>query len=49
VCILATRPRQFGSREYGLPCVLIVKHVAAGERHEKGQLEQILRDHGATL
>jgi 2,3,4,5-tetrahydropyridine-2-carboxylate N-succinyltransferase len=49
VCILATRPRQFGTHEYGLPCVLIVKHVAAGERHEKGQLEQILRDHGATL
>src|SRR6202158_6256003 len=29
VSILATRPRRFGTREYGLPCVLIVKHVAA--------------------
>jgi len=49
VCILATRPRRFASHEYGLPCVLIVRHLAPGERHEKGQLEAILREHGATL
>ena len=49
VAVTATRPRKFGSREYGLPCILIIKHLHEGERHDKGQLESILRDHGATV
>jgi 2,3,4,5-tetrahydropyridine-2,6-dicarboxylate N-succinyltransferase len=49
VGILATRSRRFGSHDYGLPCVLIVRHLAPGERHAKGQLEAILREHGATV
>ena len=27
----------------------IIKHLHEGERHDKGQLESILRDHGATV
>jgi 2,3,4,5-tetrahydropyridine-2-carboxylate N-succinyltransferase len=49
VAVSATRPRRFGSHEYGLPCILIIKHLHEGERHDKGQLESILRDHGATV
>jgi 2,3,4,5-tetrahydropyridine-2-carboxylate N-succinyltransferase len=49
VAVSATRPRKFGSHEYGLPCILIIKHLHEGERHDKGQLESILRDHGATV
>ena len=49
VAVTATRPRKFGSHEYGLPCILIIKHLHEGERHDKGQLESILRDHGATV
>ena len=43
------RPRKFPGGEFGLPCVLIIKHLHEGERHDKGQLESILRDHGATV
>ena len=51
VAITATRPRRFGSHEYGLPCVLLIKHLAEGERHDKGRLEMLLsraRRHGLT-
>lgn len=47
VVIGATRPRRFAGGEYGLPCALVIKHLEAGERHEKGRLEDILRAHGA--
>ncbi len=49
VAVMATRPRRFGDHEFGLPCVLVVKHLEDGERHDKGRLESILRDHGAAL
>lgn len=49
VAISATRPRQFGSHTYGMPCVLVVKHLREGNRHEKNVLNEILRDHGAAL
>jgi 2,3,4,5-tetrahydropyridine-2,6-dicarboxylate N-succinyltransferase len=49
VAISATRSRQYGSHTYGLPCVLIVKHLTEGLRHEKNVLNDILRDHGAAL
>ena len=52
VAILATRPRRFGEHgqhEFGLPCVLVVKRLSEGERHDKSQLNDVLRDHGATL
>ncbi len=35
--------------EYGLPCVLVIKHLNEGERHDKSVLNDILRDHGATI
>jgi len=49
VAITATREKKFGSRTFGLPCVLIIKHLNDGERHDKGKLNDILRDHGATI
>jgi 2,3,4,5-tetrahydropyridine-2-carboxylate N-succinyltransferase len=49
VAITATRPRRFGSHEYGLPCVLVIKHLNEGERHDKSVLNDLLRDHGATI
>jgi 2,3,4,5-tetrahydropyridine-2,6-dicarboxylate N-succinyltransferase len=48
VAILATRPRSFGANEFGLPCVLVVKRLPEGERHDKAALNDLLRDHGAT-
>jgi 2,3,4,5-tetrahydropyridine-2-carboxylate N-succinyltransferase len=48
VAVNATRPRRFPGGEYGLPCVLIVKRLGEGERHEKARLNEILRDHGVA-
>jgi 2,3,4,5-tetrahydropyridine-2-carboxylate N-succinyltransferase len=49
VAIGATRSRTFGGGEFGLPCVLVIKRLAEGERHDKTKLNGLVRDHGATL
>src|SRR5262249_27697618 len=48
VAIAATRPRTYPGGEFGLPCVLVVKRLSEGERHDKAKLNDILRDHGAA-
>jgi 2,3,4,5-tetrahydropyridine-2-carboxylate N-succinyltransferase len=48
VAVMATRPRAFPGGEFGLPCALVVKRLAEGERHDKAQLEAVLRQHGVT-
>jgi 2,3,4,5-tetrahydropyridine-2-carboxylate N-succinyltransferase len=48
VAVSATRPRQFPGGEFGLPCVAVIKRLAEGERHDKAQLNDILRDHGVA-
>jgi 2,3,4,5-tetrahydropyridine-2-carboxylate N-succinyltransferase len=47
VAVSGTRIRKFPGGEYGLPAVLILKRLPAGERHDKSALNEILRDHGA--
>jgi 2,3,4,5-tetrahydropyridine-2-carboxylate N-succinyltransferase len=49
VAISATRPRTYSGGEFGLPCVLVVRRLTPGERHDKSQLNAILRDHGGTV
>jgi 2,3,4,5-tetrahydropyridine-2-carboxylate N-succinyltransferase len=49
VAVLAMRNRAFPGGEFGLPCVLVIKHLNEGERHDKSLLNQVLRDHGATV
>jgi 2,3,4,5-tetrahydropyridine-2-carboxylate N-succinyltransferase len=46
VCIGGTRARSFPGGEYGMPCVLVLKRLAAGSDHDKLALNDILRDHG---
>ncbi len=48
VAIAATRPKSFPGGEFGLPCVLVVKRITEGERHEKGRINEILREHGVA-
>jgi 2,3,4,5-tetrahydropyridine-2-carboxylate N-succinyltransferase len=48
VAVSATRPRAFPGGEFGLPCVLVIKRLDEGERHDKAQLNSILRDHGVA-
>jgi 2,3,4,5-tetrahydropyridine-2-carboxylate N-succinyltransferase len=49
VAVSATRARRYPGGEYGLPCVLVVKRLEEGKRHDKSVLNEILRDHGATV
>jgi 2,3,4,5-tetrahydropyridine-2-carboxylate N-succinyltransferase len=48
VAVSATRSRTFPGGEFGMPCVLVVKRLAEGERHEKSKLNDVLRDHGVA-
>ena len=49
VAVLATRRRVFPGGEFFLPCVLVIKRLAEGERHDKAQLNDVLREHGASV
>jgi 2,3,4,5-tetrahydropyridine-2-carboxylate N-succinyltransferase len=49
VAVGATRPRSFPGGEFGLPCVLVIKRLAEGERPDKVRLNELVRAHGATL
>lgn len=49
VAIGASRTRSFAGGEFGLPCVLVVKRLGEGERHDKAKLNDLVRDHGAAL
>lgn len=49
VAVSATRPRSFAGGDFGLPCVLVIKRLEEGQRHDKGALNEILRGHGATV
>ncbi len=48
VAVAATRPRTFPGGDFGLPCVLVIKRMEAGERHDKSKLNDVLRAHGAA-
>jgi 2,3,4,5-tetrahydropyridine-2-carboxylate N-succinyltransferase len=48
VAVSATRARTFPGGEFGLPCVLVLKRLTEGERHEKSKLNDVLRDHGVA-
>ena len=48
VAVSATRSREFDGGTFGMPCVLVIKHLEAGERHDKAQLNDVLREHGAA-
>jgi len=49
VAVAGTRPRSFPGGDFGLPCILVLKRLAEGERHDKGALNEILRDHGQAV
>jgi 2,3,4,5-tetrahydropyridine-2,6-dicarboxylate N-succinyltransferase len=49
VAVSATRPRRYPGGEFGLACVLVIRRLEPGQRHDKSGLNDILRQHGATL
>ena len=48
VAVTASRPREFPGGTFGLPCVLVIKRLAEGRRHDKAQLNDVLREHGVS-
>ena len=46
VCVGGTRPRKFPGGEFGMPCLLVLRRLPPGHRHDKSELNAILRDHG---
>jgi 2,3,4,5-tetrahydropyridine-2,6-dicarboxylate N-succinyltransferase len=48
VAVQASRRREFSGGEFFLPCVLVIKRLTEGERHDKAKLNDILRQHGVS-
>ena len=48
VAVSAARRREFAGGEFFLPCVLVIKRLEEGERHDKAQLNALLRAHGVS-
>jgi 2,3,4,5-tetrahydropyridine-2-carboxylate N-succinyltransferase len=44
----ASRRREYPGGEFFMPCVLVIKRLTEGERHDKAQLNEVLREHGAS-
>ena len=48
VAVQSWVPKKFPGGEFGRPCILVVKRLNEGERHDKAKLNDILRDHGVS-
>ncbi len=48
VAVPASRRRDYPGGEFFLPCVLVIKRLTEGERHDKARLTDILRQHGVS-
>jgi 2,3,4,5-tetrahydropyridine-2-carboxylate N-succinyltransferase len=48
VAIRASRRREYPGGEFFVPCVLVIKRLTEGERHDKARLNEVLRDHGVS-
>ena len=49
VAVQASRRRDFPGGEFYLPCVLVLRRLTEGQRHDKAQLNDILRTHGVSV
>jgi 2,3,4,5-tetrahydropyridine-2,6-dicarboxylate N-succinyltransferase len=48
VAVQASRRKEYPGGEFFLPCVLVIKRLTEGERHDKAKLNDILRQHGVS-
>ena len=48
VAVQAMRSKQFPGGVFGMPCVLVIRRLTPGERHDKAQLNDLLREHGVV-
>ncbi len=49
VAVSASRSRSYPGGEFGMPCVLVIRRLDPGDRHDKSKLNDILRQHGGAL
>ncbi|WP_214412649.1 2,3,4,5-tetrahydropyridine-2,6-dicarboxylate N-succinyltransferase [Sphaerisporangium fuscum] len=48
VAVGGTRSKEFPGGTFGLPCVLVLKRLEEGQRHDKAALNDVLRQHGVN-
>jgi 2,3,4,5-tetrahydropyridine-2,6-dicarboxylate N-succinyltransferase len=48
VCVSSTRVKSFPGGDFGMPCLLVLRRLAAGEAHDKLVLNDVLREHGVA-
>jgi 2,3,4,5-tetrahydropyridine-2,6-dicarboxylate N-succinyltransferase len=49
VAVTAMRSRRFAGGEFGLPCLLVIRRLEEGKRHDSAQLNELLREHGVSV
>jgi 2,3,4,5-tetrahydropyridine-2,6-dicarboxylate N-succinyltransferase len=49
IAVQAQRPRVFAGGEFFLPCVLVLRRLGEGERHDRARLNDVLREHGLSV
>jgi 2,3,4,5-tetrahydropyridine-2,6-dicarboxylate N-succinyltransferase len=49
VAVTAIRARRFPGGEFGLPCLLVIRRLEPGRRHDSAQLNELLREHGVSV
>jgi 2,3,4,5-tetrahydropyridine-2-carboxylate N-succinyltransferase len=49
VAVTANRRRVYPGGDFFLPCVLVIKRLTEGERHDTAQLNAVLREHGVGV
>ncbi len=48
VCVGSSRVKSFPGGDFGLPCLLVLRYLEAGQEHDKLALNDILREHGVA-
>lgn len=48
VAVQGSRPRAFPGGEFGMSCLLVLRRLPEGAAHDKAELNEILREHGAA-
>ncbi|WP_336208099.1 2,3,4,5-tetrahydropyridine-2,6-dicarboxylate N-succinyltransferase [Nonomuraea sp. LPB2021202275-12-8] len=48
VAVGGTRQKEFPGGTFGLPCVLVLRRLEPGQRHDKAALNEVLREHGVN-
>jgi 2,3,4,5-tetrahydropyridine-2-carboxylate N-succinyltransferase len=48
VAVGGTKQKEFPGGTFGLPCVLVLRYLEPGERHDKAALNEVLREHGVN-